>query len=161
MKIKAHIPAAILLASGLLAGNSTALAATDENPLQLRKIMQALSADMQQVVGATATEDWKQVEQAAARIADHPTPPFTEKLRIFAFMGSKVSEFKTHDGKTHQAAKALQAAAVEQDGAQVIAKFAALQVTCLQCHQNYREAFRQHFYQPQEMQQEDSAVGDQ
>ena len=135
------IPAILFLASTGLAS-----AATDAEPLQLRKIMQSLSADMQILVDATAMEDWPRAEQAAARIADHPTPPMSEKVRILSFMGSKMAGFKAHDDKTHDAASALKQAAHQQDGVRVIEQFARLQNTCLSCHQNYRASFQQHFY---------------
>ena len=135
------IPAILFLASTGLAS-----AATDAEPLQLRKIMQSLSADMQILVDATAMEDWPRAEQAAARIADHPTPPMSEKVQILSFMGSKMAGFKAHDDKTHDAASALKQAAHQQDGVRVIEQFAQLQKTCLSCHQNYRASFQQHFY---------------
>ena len=145
----------------LLSHTGSAWAASDAEPLQLRKIMQSLSSDMQLVVAATAREDWAQVEQAAARIADHPTPPISEKLRIFAFMGSEMPQFKAHDDKTHRAALALKAVAAERNGDQVIQQFANLQGTCLQCHQNYRTSFRQHFYSPSKMSDgDDMSQGD-
>jgi len=79
-------------------------------------------------------------------IAEHPQPPFTEKVRILTFVGSDVSRFKRLDAQTHQAAKELEQAASRGDGQAVIKSFAALQNSCLACHQNHRKPLVEHFY---------------
>ena len=146
MKTVSVISTSLALGLALLTSSSLLQAETDEKPMEIRKIMQGLSRDMQQVVAGTAKEDWQQVEQAASRIADHPKPPLSEKLRIVAFMGSKMADFKSHDDRTHNTAKELVSAASQQDARNVIRTFARLQSTCLDCHQNYRQTFQQHFY---------------
>lgn len=78
--------------------------------------------------------------------ADHPQPPFVERIQILSFVGSNVSPFKAHDNKTHNAAIALGKAAIEKDGCKVITAFSILQNTCLTCHQNFRKSFQEHFY---------------
>jgi len=123
----------------------------DENdssfkPLALKTIMQKLSKDMQTVTDAISREDWGQVAKTAPLVANHPQPPIAEKMRILSFAGSKVSKFKSFDKQTHQAAKELEKVAIKQDGKGAIAKFATLQNSCLDCHQNFRETFKEHFY---------------
>ena len=115
-------------------------------PLALRKIMSDLGKNMQTITDGISREDWKLVEKAASQIADHPQPPFVERIQILSFVGNNVSLFKAHDNKTHNAAIALDIAATEKDGYKVITAFSILQNTCLTCHQNFRKSFQEHFY---------------
>lgn len=87
-----------------------------EEPLVLRQIMIALGKDMQTVTDAISREDWVRVAETASIIADHPQPPFTEKVRILAFVGSDAGRFKQFDKQTHQAATIMEQAAKRGDG---------------------------------------------
>ncbi|HNP65203.1 MAG TPA: hypothetical protein PKH39_14805, partial [Woeseiaceae bacterium] len=50
------------------------------------------------------------------------------------------------DTQTHDAALAMGEAAARSDGHAVITEFAKLQQSCLTCHENYRQSFKDHFY---------------
>lgn len=115
-------------------------------PLALRKIMQDLGKNMQAITDGISREDWEQVEEISPQVANHPQPPFGEKIRILSFVGTDVSRFKGYDGKTHDAARALEDAARNKDGQAVISAFSTLQSACLACHQNFRKPFLEHFY---------------
>lgn len=115
-------------------------------PLELRRIMQELGKNMQDVTAGISREDWALVASIAPRIADHPQPPISEKMRILSFVGTDMGRFKGYDGKTHQAARALEEAAAGGDGNSVIAAFANLQGSCLACHQSFRKPLVAHFY---------------
>ncbi|HEY9052970.1 MAG TPA: cytochrome c [Gammaproteobacteria bacterium] len=115
-------------------------------PLALRKIMQDLGKNMQAITDGISREDWEQVEEISPQVVDHPQPPFGEKIRILSFVGTDVSRFKGYDGKTHDAARALEDAARNKDGQAVISAFSKLQSACLACHQNFRKPFLEHFY---------------
>ncbi len=121
MKSKLLTVSVLLMVSGQLFAAETA------EPLVLQKIMRDMGENMQ-------------------LIADHPPPPLSEKIRIMAFAGSNISQFKEHDGKTHNAARTLSETAARQDGYAVIADFATLQNSCLMCHQDFRESFKEYFY---------------
>ena len=118
----------------------------ETQPLALRIIMQELSKNMQAVTDAISREDWARVAEIAPLIADHPKPPQEEKVRILSFIGQDAGRFKAFDGKTHQTAKELGEIASKQDGAAVISSFAALQSSCLACHQSFRRPFKKYFY---------------
>lgn len=142
---------ATALAGALLAGVHPSARAADADgekgkPLALRKIMQDLGKDMQTVTEGLVREDWGLVAETAPRIADHPQPPMGERMRILAFVGSDVGKFKEYDRQTHQAARALEKAAIDGDGRAVISTFATLQTTCLACHQQFRKPFQAHFH---------------
>ncbi len=129
---------------GLTILTTTPLAAAE--PLELRKIMQDMGAEMAAISEAVSREQWAEVESAALKIADHPRPPMSERMRIKSLLGSDMGRFKSYDIKTHGTARELAKVAANEDGEAVIATFATLQSSCLACHQNFRQPFQLHFY---------------
>ncbi len=136
--------ATVLLALSLFFAPS--VGAADQNPLELQKIMQELGEQMQLVAGAISREDWEAVADTAPKIAKHRAPPFTEKARIMAFLGSHAAEFRAADRQAHDAAMKMGGAAQRRDGEGVIHAYAEVQQACLACHQAHRAEFRAHFY---------------
>lgn len=122
------------------------LRAEPAEPLALQGVMQQLGRDMQTVTGAIATEDWGTVAELAPKIARHAEPPIAEKLRILSWIGSDAGKFRGFDGEVHDAATAMEEAAMRGDGQDVISAFSEVQLSCLGCHQNFREPFIKHFY---------------
>ena len=102
--------------------------------------------DMQNILAAINKENWPAIKQAAVNIADHPKPPFTEKVRILSFIGTDIGQFKKFDTLTHNTAMELAEMAEQENGNAIIDKFAELQKSCLSCHQSFRKSFQKHFY---------------
>jgi len=132
-----------LFASSLLFVVSGAQAG---EPLALQQVMRDLGKNMQVITDGISRGDWEQVEKTAPLIADHPQPPFSEKLRIMSFMGTNMGKFKAHDGETHEQAQAVGKAAKAKDGQGVILAFQKLQTSCYSCHSEFRKPFIEHFY---------------
>lgn len=125
------------------------IAATDVHaaePLALQKIMKELGRNMRVVADGISREDWELVARTAPLIADHPQPPLGEKMRVMGLVGSDMGRFKSHDRKTHGAARALDKAVRLKDGPGVITAFATLQGACHDCHRAFRKRFGEHFY---------------
>lgn len=140
-----------IVAAAVVALTSSAMAengapAETIKPLALRGMMDKLGRDMQIVTGAISKEDWALVATLAPKIASHAEPPFSEKVRILAWLGGDVRKFRDFDGRAHDAATAMGKAAKRRDGQAVIAAFAKVQPNCLGCHQSFRQAFKEHFY---------------
>jgi cytochrome c556 len=136
-------------ASALLASTCSQAWAEDAGKaraLALRKIMQAMGKNMQLITDGLSREDWELVAKVAPLIADHPRPPLAETIGILKFIGADAGKFKEYDDRTHQAARAVEQAAVRSDGQSVISSFATLQNSCLACHQSFRKPFVEHFY---------------
>lgn len=133
----------LLAASCVLFAASGAHAA---EPLALQKVMKDLGKNMQVITDGISREDWEVIEKTAPLIASHPQPPLTEKMRIMAFFGTKMSKFKAHDEETHAQAEALGRAAKAKDGPAVILAFQKLQMSCYGCHSEFRKPFVEHFY---------------
>ncbi len=135
---------ALLITSNLI---FSAAVAGNKKPLVLRKIMQDLGESMQSITDGISREDWKLVKAEARLVADHPKPPFGEKLRILGFVGTKARTFKKYDNQTHNAAVELEQVASSQDGLAVIKAFSLLQNSCMKCHQSFRKPFLMNFYE--------------
>lgn len=115
-------------------------------PLALQKIMKDMGRNMQVITDGISRGDWELVEKTAPLIADHPTPPFGEKLRILGFVGTNMDKYKDYDGETHDHAQAAGKAAKAKDGRGVILAFEKLQTSCYNCHSEFRKPFVEHFY---------------
>lgn len=138
------VAASVLFAGG--SGPARSQEPAQAAPLELRGIMQGMGRNMLDIVEAVNHEDWPKAGKAAAAIANHPKPPMAERVRVLAFVGAGAGKFRGFDEKAEEAAKALQDAASRADGQAVISSFAALQGSCLGCHQGFRKPFVQHFY---------------
>ncbi len=136
-------PALLAACAGLLFATAQADAA---EPLELRKIMKELGANMQMATDGISREDWALVENASRQIVEHPQPSPEEQKQIADFMGSNMEKFEALDENTHRAAHQMQAAAQAKNGRKVIASFQKLQSSCLACHQAFRPAVVAHFY---------------
>ncbi|HJW44042.1 MAG TPA: hypothetical protein VJ463_06275 [Geothrix sp.] len=129
------VPAALLLSPAML---------RSADAPNLREVMAGLGRHMEAITAAISREDWPSVSVGAARIAGHPQPPMSEKMRIMGFAGTRVSQFRTYDSETRRQAQAVGAAADAGDGPGAILAFAKLQESCLGCHQAFRKAYIQH-----------------
>ena len=119
-----------------------------KNAMVLRQIMQELDNNMQLTNHAISREDWDVVAKTALLIAEHPEPPFGEKLRIMMFFGRDISRLKQLDGQTHQAAKNLATEAKTGNRQNIMRSFNTLEQSCTNCHQQFKNAFVKHFYKP-------------
>ncbi|MDG4867822.1 cytochrome c [Guyparkeria sp. 1SP6A2] len=113
---------------------------------EFHETMEELGEHTQRIVSAINHENWEWVAREAEAIAEHPRPPKEERQRIMAFAAERKAEFQEYDHEVHAAAAELSDIAAEGDGREVINAFARLQTTCLDCHANFRDDFRQHFY---------------
>lgn len=142
----ARLAAVLALVLTPLGPQALAEGKDDPKPMELRLIMRELGKNMQIVTDGISREDWELIAKTAPKIADHRQPPMTEKIRILAYVGTDAGRFRGYDGETHEAAKAMEAAARRGDGQAVIASFATVQTKCLACHQAFRKPFVEHFY---------------
>ncbi len=107
--------------------------------LSLQVIMQQLGTDLETITKGISQENWELVTKKAILIRDHPQASMKEKKRIKVLLGEQMSQFKTYDLKTHEAANSLVDAAKNKEGFQVISFFSELQNSCLACHQQFRK----------------------
>src|SRR3546814_9385357 len=107
--------------------------------------MEELGRNLEAVTGAISREDWALVEELAPGIAHHAQPPAMEKMRILKWLGADAGKFRTLDARVERAANDMAAAAAGGNGQEVIRAFSEVQQACLDCHQQFRKPFVEHF----------------
>lgn len=115
-------------------------------PLALRKIMQELEINMKSITDGISTQNWDVVKDSAEKIAQHPTPPFFEKLKILSYVGSNIGQYKKFNGNTSDAAELLNKAAEKKDNQAVSQAYLQLKNSCVECHDRFLKPFVKHFY---------------
>lgn len=137
------------MVGALLTGLATTAQANDialPAPLALRKIMQDLEKNMHLMADGIAREDWPLVERIAPRIANHPQPPFIEKMRIMGFVGTHIGKYKAYDSSIDEHAQAVGKAAKSRDSHGAMLMLQKLQTSCDNCHNEFQKPFVAHFY---------------
>ncbi len=142
----AGLPAAPTPAAIAAVGQPPETAEAETAPATLLSIMRELGELLQHTAGAIALGQWDDVDAAARRIADHPTPAFAEKARVMRAVGAGAGRFRAHDRAVHDAALVLADAARRRDAAAAIGAFADVQSGCLECHQAFRDDIRRHLH---------------
>lgn len=108
----------------------------------LTRVMQAMEADYQALSEALLREDYTRAEQAANRLADHPTPSFSEKLALVGRLGTAAGRFRELDSQLKQAATDISAAAQAESLEAMSQGFHRLTDSCLACHRQLGDRVR-------------------
>jgi len=106
--------------------------------ITLKNIMQGLLKDTQQITQGIFLEDFKRIEGAASRIADHPTPTLETKLKLVSNLGNEMGAFKGFDKKVHHIAVNIGKAACQQKMALVVSEYHQLVDACQSCHASFK-----------------------
>lgn len=122
------------------------LAVQAGEPLELRRIMEDLGRNLQVVADGLPRGDYGSVEKAAGAIAGHRQPPWSEKVRILAFVGSDLGKYRDYDGRTRDAAVRLADAARLGSRQPAIDAFRELEAGCRGCHREFHRPFVDYFY---------------
>ena len=110
---------------------------------QARKAFEGFMGAVQKGADAIAREDWPALTLIARKLAEHPAPPATEKVRILTALGNDAARFRELEHQTHHAANEMGEAAKKADGRLVIEAYAKVQSACLACHQGFLSRVRQ------------------
>lgn len=105
----------------------------------LKEIMRQLEADYNRLNRSILLEEYAEIEAAASRIAEHPTPDWSERLAILARVGSDSGRFKQLDAEMAEAAGHLVQAASDKNMDRVLKAQAQLMRVCMQCHVPFRK----------------------
>ncbi len=127
----------LMMLAGLTASNPSLA-----DGLSLREVMQQLGQDLQQLQAALVDLDFPAVAAAATTIADHPTPSMRERGRVISTLGSDMGHFKAADGRVHDDAVALAAAATAGDAARSRELHRDLVAGCMACHAEFRDRLK-------------------
>ena len=105
----------------------------------LKEIMRQLETDYNRLNQAILLEEYADIEAAARRIAEHPTPSLSERLAILARVGSDSGRFKQFDAEMAEAATRLAQAAADRNVDRILNAQARLMQVCMQCHVPFRK----------------------
>jgi hypothetical protein len=134
--IRPHLALAILVLS------ATAYSDVDSD-INLKGIMQDLQSDAALIVEGLLIGNFTGIEDAAARIAEHPQIPASQVALVATELGSEMPAFKQFDTEVHELALSISAAAREADAASIADNYKRMLDACLACHVSYRQRVAQ------------------
>ena len=104
--------------------------------------MGGLEADLAQVAQGLWREDAAAVKAAADRVADHPHVIPEQMAAIRAVLENEFAAFAAMDGRVHDAAVALAAAAADSSSPtmDLFDAYVGLQEGCVACHTKFRSS---------------------
>jgi cytochrome c556 len=105
----------------------------------LKHVMQGLLKDSQKISEGIFLQKYKQIEQAAARIADHPSPSADIMQKLVKSLGAEMGVFKNFDIQVHDTAIAIVKAAKDQDMKLVVTEYHQLVDGCQSCHGSFKQ----------------------
>jgi len=135
----------VLITAIIAVAASVAFAGVGE-PLRLKTIMNDLAGEMETISRGVWLGDFKSIEAAAVKVADHEKPPMPERMKILGFLKGRAGGFKTADAKVHNNAMAMAEAAKREDMKGVLENFSIVIEGCVECHTDYRPVIVEHFY---------------
>ncbi|MDQ6954282.1 MAG: cytochrome c [Mariprofundaceae bacterium] len=104
----------------------------------LKSAMQQLGKDYAILNHAILMEDFDTAANAASHIANHEKPSVFQRMKIMAGLGTDMPSFKKADGKVHQLALDIEAAAKSKDMPLLIQHQSNMLKACMACHRSYR-----------------------
>lgn len=131
-----------LIFSLVLIGNISAIETTTQ-AVSLKGIMQNLLNDTQKITEGMFLDNFEMIEKAANNIATHPEVPKAAKLKLMKAFGPKMSDFKSHDIRVHNAAVKINKAAKEKDMETVLKQYQQMISNCQSCHNNFKSKAQQ------------------
>ena len=116
-----------------------AAADTPPGTLPLKEIMAGLERDLAEVASGFWIEDLTMISAAATRVADHARVPPEQMARIQSTLGDEFPAFVQMDGRVHDAAVELAAAAESaRSVSELLPGMVEIQEGCVSCHSAFR-----------------------
>ena len=104
----------------------------------LKRVMQGLLTDTQQLTKAMLMEDFATIETLANNIANHPKPSLATRMTIMKTMGEEMVKFKSNDEVVHGAAVAMAKNANNKDIKAITENFQTMIGGCMSCHSEFK-----------------------
>jgi len=128
-----------ILVSALVFSSTISFAeAPVPNDMSLKEVMQGLLEDSIEINRGIFLEDYSLIEQAADRVANHPTPPMATKKKLMMGLGLDMRKFKSFDDVVHDLAVEIGQSAEKEDMKSVVKKYHDLMDGCLSCHDGFK-----------------------
>lgn len=104
----------------------------------LKRVMQGLLTDTQQLTKAMLTEDFTSIEKIAHNIADHPKASLAIRMKLIKAIGTQMVKFKSNDDVVHGAAVAMAKNANNKDIKAIAENFQTMIGGCMSCHSEFK-----------------------
>jgi len=105
----------------------------------LKHVMKGLLTDTKLITEGIINEDFNVIEKAANRIANHPAPDLSIKLKLMRSLGSDMSKFKSYDTKVHDISVNLVKSARLKDMESTLVGYQKLITGCQSCHAEFKQ----------------------
>jgi len=128
----------LIRAAGLMLILAPTVAMTDDAPA-LKEIMQELRNNLIEISDGILTDNFEQVAQGAASIAEHPKIAPAEVALVASALGPEMPAFKRLDNVVHDLSLEISAAAEALDRDAVISGYQRMIEGCADCHSSYKE----------------------
>lgn len=107
-------------------------------PMPMLAIMRQLSVDLAAFTHALWLEDFEQMSERSAAIANHPPIDPADVQRMQSILGAEWEGFEEADHEVHEASEELHHAVETRDLETILTRLDALQRGCVACHTKYR-----------------------
>lgn len=124
---------------GLVSGSVFAAETSDKPVSDLRSVMQGLLENTQQITAGIFLQDFNEIELAANKIADHPTPGMATKTKLLASLGAEMGKFKQFDTLVHNTAVNIASAASDKNMVAAMTAYHQLINGCQACHSEFKQ----------------------
>lgn len=101
--------------------------------------MQELRNNLVEISDGILTDNFEQVAQGAASIAEHPKIAPAQVALVAAALGPEMPAFKQLDNVVHDLSLKISTAAEALDRDAVISGYQRMFEGCVDCHSNYKE----------------------
>lgn len=105
----------------------------------LKQVMRGLLEETQQLTAGIFLQDFRKIELAANKIANHPGPGMVVKTKLIAKLGPEMAKFKQLDSVVHNAAVVITRAAAENNMATIMTSYHQLIDGCQSCHSEFKQ----------------------
>lgn len=116
--------------------------ATEKASPTLQLIMQNLGKSMDRLNRGIFYEDFKLIEDAASKVANHPKAK-SQLPTVIRTLKARISKFKNFDRKVHKAAMDIISLAKKKDMSKILNKHRVIMNNCVACHTEFRSEISQ------------------
>lgn len=110
--------------------------ASDKAPT-LKSVMQGLGESMDELSRGIFYEDFKVIEKAAYKVANHPKPK-SQLPTVIKTLNIRMPKFKSFDSKVHDSAMEIVEFAKKRDMDNILKKHKVIMNNCVACHTQFR-----------------------
>lgn len=108
----------------------------------LKSVMKGLGDSVDELNRGIFYEDFKVIETAAHKIANHPKPK-TQLPIVIKTLKERMAKFKSFDSKVHDSAAEIVELARKQDIKSIMKRHTVIMNNCVACHTQFRSEISQ------------------